>query len=114
MHSAGGRKYVDVSTDEVKARLDAGEDLLLVDVREPHEYAIAHIEGSVLKPLSQAESWAYDLPRTKPVIIYCHHGGRSASVANALAEQLEYTNIANMVGGIDEWSLRIDPQVRRY
>lgn len=106
--------FEDVTPEQVKARLDAGEDLLLVDVREPDEFDIATIEGSELLPLSQAQQWANDLPRDKPVIIFCHHGSRSARVAMALNQQLGYTNIANMTGGIDAWSQRIDPSVPRY
>jgi rhodanese-related sulfurtransferase len=106
--------FENVSPEQVKARLDAGEDFLLLDVREPEEYATAHIEGSELKPLSAAQEWANDLPRDKPVVVFCHHGGRSAHIASALAQQLGYTNIANMTGGIDAWAERIDPTVPRY
>lgn len=106
--------FENVTPEQVKARLDAGEELLLVDVREPDEYATARIEGGVLKPLSTAQEWADSLPRDTPVVVFCHHGGRSARVAMALAQQLGYTNIANMTGGIDAWSQRIDPSVPRY
>lgn len=103
-----------VSPEELKQRLDAGEDILLIDVREPGEYAIARIEGSELKPITQIQQWAYDLPRDKPIVIYCHHGGRSAQAVMALSQQLDYKNVADMPGGIDAWSQRIDPSVQRY
>lgn len=106
--------FVNVTPEQVKARIDAGEDLVLLDVREPDEYDIAQIEGSDLKPLSEAQQWANDLPRDKQVVVFCHHGGRSARVAMALTQQLGYTNIENMTGGIDAWSERIDPSVQRY
>jgi Rhodanese-related sulfurtransferase len=106
--------FEQVSPEEVKRRLDAGEDFLLIDVREESEYEIAHIEGSELKPMSQIQQWAYDLPRDKPIVIFCHHGGRSAQVTMALSQQLNYTNVADMPGGIDAWSQRIDPNVPRY
>ena len=106
--------FANLAPQEVKARLDAGDDILLLDVREPQEYATAHIEGSELKPLSQANDWARDLPHDRPIIVFCHHGGRSAQVAQALTEQLGHTNVANMTGGIEQWSLDIDPTIPRY
>lgn len=106
--------FANVTPQDVKARLDAGEDLLLLDVREPQEYATAHIESSELKPLSRANEWAASLPHDIPIVVFCHHGGRSAQVAQALTQQLGYTNVANMVGGIEQWSLDIDPSVPRY
>lgn len=53
------------------------------------------------------------LPKDAELVVFCHHGGRSQQVASYLAQQ-GYTNVSNMVGGIEEWSLRIDPQVPRY
>jgi adenylyltransferase/sulfurtransferase len=106
--------FANLTPQEVKARLDAGEDFLLLDVREPHEYAAARIEGSELKPLSRANEWARDLPHDRPIVVMCHHGSRSAQVAQALAQQLGHTNVANMLGGIDQWSLEIDRSVPRY
>ena len=114
MQRANERKYADISTDEVKARLDAGEDLLLIDVREPNEYAHARIEGAELLPLSRAQEWAGELPDDQELVIMCHHGSRSAQVAGFLAGQRGLTNVANMIGGIDEWSRLIDPSVPRY
>jgi rhodanese-related sulfurtransferase len=114
-------EYENLTPQQVKARLDAGEQLLLLDVREPHEYALSKISPAqgwatqpVLKPLSQAQLWAYDLPKDQPIILFCHHGMRSAQVAQALSAQLGHTNVANMLGGIEEWSLQVDPQVPRY
>lgn len=106
--------YQNLTTDEVKAKLDRGESFRLIDVREPHEHAVAHIEGAELLPLSQAAQWVGTLPRDEELVFFCHHGGRSQQVAQYLAMQAGYSNVANMLGGIDEWSRRIDPTVPRY
>jgi rhodanese-related sulfurtransferase len=107
---------LEISPVDVKRRLNAGEKLHLIDVREPHEYQQAHIEGSRLVPmrsvpatLQQLDSDADDAP----LIVYCHHGVRSLNVVNWLREQgLEACQ--SMSGGIDAWSLTVDPSVPRY
>ena len=106
--------YQNLTTDEVKAQLDRGESFRLIDVREPHEHAVAHIEGAELLPLSQAGQWIGALPQDEELVFFCHHGSRSQQVAQYLATRAGYTNVANMLGGIDEWSRRIDPAVPRY
>ena len=98
---------------EIKQRLDRGEELMLIDVREPEEIAIARIQGAVLRPLSQAGRWIDTLPREIPLVIVCHHGIRSMHVAMALAER-GYRNVTNMAGGIDLWSTQVDNSVPAY
>lgn len=106
--------YRNITTTDVKARLERGEAVRLLDVREPEEYAIARIEGSELLPLSQAPRWINALPRDQELIFFCHHGWRSQQIAVYLAEQLGFTLVSNMLGGIEDWSLRVDPSVPRY
>ncbi|MDZ4719417.1 MAG: rhodanese-like domain-containing protein [Roseiflexaceae bacterium] len=106
--------YRDLTVADVKAKLDRGESFRLIDVREPAEHAIARIEGAELLPLSQAQQWVATLPHDEELVFFCHHGGRSQQVAQVLAMQLGYTQVANMVGGIDDWSLQIDTKVPRY
>jgi rhodanese-related sulfurtransferase len=103
-----------VTPSQVKARLDQGETIRLIDVREPNEHAIAHIEGAELMPLSRAQSWINTLSPDEEIVVFCHMGGRSQQVAQYLVNQLGFTNVANMVGGIDDWSLQVDPNVPRY
>ena len=98
---------------EIYRRLQAGEDLLLVDVREPDEIAIAALPDALICPLSRAAGWIDSLPKDQPLIIFCHHGIRSLRVAQALAER-GHTNLTNMTGGIDLWSAQVDPAVPRY
>ena len=107
-------KYQNLTVNEVKAKLDRGDEFRLIDVREPHEHALARIEGAELLPLSQAQHWIASVPQDQEVVFFCHHGSRSAQVANFLATQGGYRNVANMLGGINEWSIRIDPGVPRY
>lgn len=106
--------YRNVTTSDVKAMIDRGDRIRLIDVREPEEHTIARIEGAELMPLSRAREWIGDLPRDQEIIFFCHHGGRSQQIASYAASQLGYEHTANMVGGIEEWSLRIDPSVPRY
>jgi rhodanese-related sulfurtransferase len=106
--------YRDLTTAQVKQKLDRGDNFRLIDVREPEEYAIARIEGAELLPLSRAQEWLETLPTDQELVFFCHVGGRSQQVASYLAHQRGFTNVANMLGGISDWSQRIDPSVPRY
>ncbi len=99
----------------VKAKLDAGEPVVLIDCREPEEYAICHLPGSTLIPLGELARRAdeVDAGEGATVVVYCHHGVRSVSGAFILANA-GVANVASMSGGIDAWSVLIDPSVPRY
>jgi rhodanese-related sulfurtransferase len=101
------------TVQEIKARLDAGEPLLMLDVREPYEVAISHLTRTVNIPYSQVQARWTEIPRDRPVVVFCHIGVRSANLIEALRGQ-GYTNLINMVGGIDAWSREIDPSIPRY
>ena len=107
---------LEISPAEVKRRLDAGEKLHLIDVREPNEFAIARIEGSELIPMRQVPGELQQLEGRAdeaPLIVFCHHGVRSLNVVNWLRGQgLEACQ--SMAGGIDAWSLSINSSVPRY
>jgi rhodanese-related sulfurtransferase len=98
---------------EVKQRLDRGEKIMLVDVREPHEYACCRIEGAVLIPMGTIPANLQKLDTDEDVICFCHHGMRSMDVANWLRAQ-GVRSAKSMAGGIDRWSVEIDPKVPRY
>ncbi len=99
---------------EVKQRLDAGEKLRLVDVREPFEFQQAHIERSELIPMRSVPQSLDSLQNEEaPIIVFCHHGGRSMQVVGWLRQQ-GVENCTSMEGGIDRWSLEIDPAIPRY
>ena len=97
----------------VHRRMQAGEDVTLIDVREPEEVAVAFVKGALIRPMSQAAQWIDALPREGTLVIMCHHGIRSLQVARALAER-GHTNVVNMSGGIDLWSIEVDSEVARY
>lgn len=97
------------------ARLAAGEDLQLIDVREEMEYAYCHLPGSVLVPLGEVPRRAEaDIRRQGPVVLICHHGVRSAQALSYLRHRLGYENLLNLKGGIDAWSREADPSVPVY
>ncbi len=106
--------YKTTPAEQIAQRLQAGEDLLLIDIREPIEWAIAAIEGTQQRAMSQVNQWWEELPTDREVVIFCHHGGRSAQLCQALATQAGLTNLTNMSGGIDRWSLQVDPAIPRY
>jgi rhodanese-related sulfurtransferase len=106
----------EISPPEVKRRLDAGEKLHLIDVREPTEFALARIDGSQLIPMRQVPGELQTLEGRAdeaPLIVFCHHGVRSLNVVNWLRGQ-GLDACQSMAGGIDAWSLAIDPSVPRY
>ena len=103
---------LEVSVHDLKRALGEGS-ATVVDVREPWEAEIAKIEGARLIPLSEFAARAKTLPRDRPILIHCHHGGRSMQ-ATQWARQNGYDKVSNVAGGIDAWSLEIDPAVPRY
>ena len=105
--------FKEATPSQIKQRLDAGEDLVLIDVREPHELQVAAVADAQPYPMSEAYTWIDQLPKDRELVIMCHHGGRSRQVAAALAQR-GYTEITNMSGGIDQWSVEVDPSVPRY
>jgi rhodanese-related sulfurtransferase len=102
-----------MSVQELKQRLDTDKKPFLLDVREPYEYSLAKLEGSVLIPLGTLPQSVEKLDRNAEIVAYCHHGMRSADAVGFLLQQ-GFTNVKNLVGGIDAWSVQIDPTVPRY
>lgn len=104
----------EITATELKARLDAGDDIQLIDVRQPDEYAFANIEGAILIPLGTIMSRVDELDDSKDTVIHCHMGGRSARAIQALEQSGYKGSLANLVGGITAWSNDVDPSVPRY
>jgi rhodanese-related sulfurtransferase len=107
---------LEITPHEVKRRLQAGEKLVLIDVREPSEFQLARIGGADLIPMRAvpAELSRLDAQADHtPLIVFCHHGVRSLNVVHWLREQ-GVDACQSMAGGIDRWSLEIDPAVPRY
>jgi len=104
---------------DLHRRLAAGEPIQLVDVREDGELALAQLAMPVVHlPLSRSEAWLADLEqrleRDRPVAVLCHAGVRSWHFACWLMEQHGYPEVWNLQGGIDAWSVEVDPSVPRY
>jgi rhodanese-related sulfurtransferase len=105
---------LEITPREVKDRLDSGEKLRLVDVREPFEFQQAHIDGSELIPMRTVPQALPSLEaEDAPLIVFCHHGMRSLQVVSWLRER-GVEECVSMAGGIDRWSLEIDSTVPRY
>ena len=107
---------LEITPADVKRRLDSGEKLHLIDCREPNEHAICNIAGAELIPMNSTPQHLQHLEGLAddaPIIVYCHHGMRSLMVVNWLRQQ-GVEECSSMSGGIDQWSLSIDPAVPRY
>jgi rhodanese-related sulfurtransferase len=110
---------IEITPAEVSALLANGTPLRLIDVREPAEHAICHIEGATLIPMSTIPRRLNELDLDEEnapaqrLIVFCHHGVRSLSVVDWLRRQ-GVDNCQSMSGGIDMWSARINPAVPRY
>ncbi|MDX2097164.1 MAG: rhodanese-like domain-containing protein [Leptolyngbyaceae cyanobacterium bins.59] len=107
-----------ISVKELAERMGNSSDpLQLIDVREPQELALAHIEGFTNLPLSEFSQWSEQVPvqfdPTTETLVICHHGMRSAQMCQWLISQ-GFTNVKNIQGGIDAYSLVVDPKVPRY
>lgn len=105
----------EMSVSELKAKMDKKDDLVLLDVREPYEYEIAHISGSHLIPLGQLEGRLAELEqfKDKEIVTHCKMGGRSAKAVEFLKKS-GFKKVWNVTGGINEWSNKIDPSVPKY
>lgn len=102
-----------ITPRELKDKLKSGEKVFLLDVREPWEYALAKLEGSQLIPLGTLPQSLGKLDRNVEIVAYCHHGMRSADAVGFLLQQ-GITQVKNLIGGIDAWSVEVDPTVLRY
>ena len=103
----------DLTPSQVHDALAARRDVTLVDVREPAEYDIAHIEGATLIPLRTLPQQIDSLPRDHEIILLCHHGMRSEMAGNFLLVQ-GFPRVSHMVGGIDRWSDEVDSAIAKY
>jgi rhodanese-related sulfurtransferase len=104
---------LEISVAELRSRQQVGERFLLLDVREPWEHQICRIEGAKLIPMRAIPASLQTLDVDEPVVCYCHHGMRSLDVAAWLRSQ-GVENAQSLAGGIDRWSVEVDPSVPRY
>ena len=103
----------DMSALELKAALDRGDDLVVVDVREPQEYQISRIDGSMLIPLGEIPKRYAELDRNRLVVCQCRSGVRSAKAA-AFLRSVGFPRVGNLTGGILAWSDQVDPSQPKY
>ena len=105
----------EIKPTELKARIDAGEKFLLLDVRQPWEHETAALPGSVLVPLDELTQRGDEIEAEEgtTIVAYCHHGVRSLSAA-VLLERMGHADVVSLRGGIDAWSRDVDPTVKRY
>jgi sulfur-carrier protein adenylyltransferase/sulfurtransferase len=102
----------EIQVEELKRRLDAGDDLFVLDVREPHEYQICNI-GGYLIPLNDLPKRINELDSSREIVAHCKMGGRSAKAVQFL-RQAGFTKVHNLKGGITAWADRIDPKMPKY
>jgi adenylyltransferase/sulfurtransferase len=103
----------EITVTELKAKLDAGDNLFVLDVREPHEYDIARLEGTTLIPLGQLPSRVNELNTADDIVVHCKSGMRSAKAVGFL-QKAGFQKVKNLKGGILAWSDQIDPSVPKY
>ena len=103
----------EISVQELKTKLDAGEACVLLDVRESEEVEIACIPNAVHIPMGEIPGRLHELNPDANIVVYCHHGIRSMQVANFLAQH-DFEQVLNLAGGIEAWAVVVEPGMARY
>lgn len=109
----GDTAIKEITPSQLKQKLDANEQLVIIDVRESFEYDICNLNG-ILIPLNELENNIHKIPRDKNVIVMCHHGRRSKLAIEVLQQKHNYKNLLNLSEGIDGWSIKVDSTVQQY
>ena len=104
----------EITATDLKRRLDSGEDIQIIDVREPNEVAIGRIPNSVHIPLGQVLNRMSEIDENRETVVHCKMGGRSARAIDALQRSGFKGNLSNLKGGILAWSDEVDPTVPKY
>jgi rhodanese-related sulfurtransferase len=102
----------DIAPEDLKARLDRRDPLVLLDVREDWETALCRLENAIHIPIEEIEFRTAELDAGDEIVVYCHHGVRSAAVAGFLRQQ--GFRAVNLAGGLDQWARAVDRTMRRY
>ena len=105
-------KYPEMQVEELKRRLDAGDDLFVLDVREPHEYQICNISGYLI-PLGDLPKRVHELDSSREIVAHCRSGVRSGKAVDFL-RQAGFKKVHNLAGGILAWADRVDPKMPKY
>lgn len=112
MFGFGSKSDKEISVADLKAKLDAGEDVFILDVREQGEYDHCNL-GGYLVPLRDLPSRIGELDPEREMVVMCHSGARSARAVQFL-QQSGFSKAKNLAGGIDRWAREIDPKMPRY
>ena len=110
--AAAPTTMADMTVEQLKQRLDRGDDLFVLDVREPHEFQICNLSGYLI-PLNDLPKRISELDSSREIVVHCKMGGRSAK-AVAFLQQAGFKKVLNVAGGITAWSDRVDPKVPKY
>lgn len=103
----------EITARELKEKLDKGEEIFILDVREHFEYQICRLEGSTLIPLSEVSDNLHLLDKNRETVVYCHAGVRSALAVDWM-RRAGFSSVKNLEGGIDAWAIMVDPSMPRY
>jgi rhodanese-related sulfurtransferase len=104
----------EITATELKQRIDRGDDIQIIDVREPNEYQTARLENAKLIPLAQVLDRAGEIDQTRETVVHCKGGVRSAKAIEALQRAGFKGRLLNLKGGITAWSNEVDPTVPKY
>jgi adenylyltransferase/sulfurtransferase len=114
MNGATQQQMPEITATELKQRIDNGEDIQIIDVREAHEVAIAKIPNTIHIPLGQVLNRMSEIDPNKETVVHCKMGGRSANAILGLKRSGFTGNLINLKGGITAWSNEVDPSVPKY
>ncbi len=103
----------EITVQELERELAIGKPITVVDVREPHEWEIVHLEGARLIPLGQLPTRLNELDGHDEIVLHCHHGARSMKALEIL-RGAGFGKVRSLKGGIDEWAVVVDPAMARY
>ena len=102
-----------ITVEELSGRIGKGQEVVLLDVREPMEWEIAHLDRAVLMPVAQVPARMNELSTADEIVVYCKTGARSGRITNFLRD-LGFRKVKNLVGGIDAWAEKVEPEMPRY
>ena len=114
MNGATQQQMPEITATELKQRIDNGEDIQIIDVREAQEVAIAKIPNTIHIPLGQILNRMSEIDPNKETVVHCKMGGRSTNAILGLKRSGFTGNLINLKGGITAWSNEVDPSVRKY
>ena len=114
MNQATNQQMAEITATELKQRLDGGDDIQIIDVREQKEFDYARIPNSTLIPLGQVVNRMTEIDPDRDTVVHCKMGGRSAKAIEVLKAAGYSGNLVNLKGGITAWSNEVDPSVPKY